>query len=192
MLERARAALPELPAARAERFESELGLSRRHRASCSPSAASSATTSRRPSARTATSSPPALANWVTNELSPRLGDGDPADSKVEPAALARLSAWWSARRSRRAPRKEVLDKLVAEGGDPAAIVEAALAWRWTAATSSTSIVDRALEANARRRRAHTRRQREGDGRDRRPVMRETKGRADGGEVNRLVREKLGV
>ena len=25
-----------------------------------------------------------------------------------------------------------------------------------------------------------------------PVMRETKGRADGGEVNRLIREQLGV
>jgi aspartyl-tRNA(Asn)/glutamyl-tRNA(Gln) amidotransferase subunit B len=39
---------------------------------------------------------------------------------------------------------------------------------------------------------HPRRQCEGDGRARRPIMRETKGRADGGEVNRLLREKLGV
>ena len=61
MLERARAALPELPAARAERLERELGVPRPPGRGCSRSAPSWATCSRPPWPRAA----PSRARWPT-------------------------------------------------------------------------------------------------------------------------------
>ena len=86
MLERARAALPELPAARAERFERDLGLT----ADSAKLLAWRAElgdyfeTALRDGPRT---EPQPLANWV-NELVARIDVEDPAESRVEPAALA--------------------------------------------------------------------------------------------------------
>ena len=104
------------------------------------------------------------------------------------------SSRWSRRKhgQRAAPARQVLDTLVAEGGDPAAIVEREGLGAMDDGDELAGIVAAAIDGQPRRRRAHPRRQREGDRRARRPVMRETKGRADGGEVNRLIREQLGV
>jgi aspartyl-tRNA(Asn)/glutamyl-tRNA(Gln) amidotransferase subunit B len=86
--------------------------------------------------------------------------------------------------------KEVLDVLVAEGGDPAAVVESKGLSR-AGEDELEAIVDRAIADNAdavEKIRA---------GKDAAigalvgAVMRETKGRADGGEVQRLIRERLG-
>ena len=87
--------------------------------------------------------------------------------------------------------KQVLDRLVAEGGDPAAIVEAEGLGAIGGGDALDPAVQAALDANpeiAERLR----------GGDMKPigvivghVMRETRGRADGGEVTRIVREKLG-
>jgi aspartyl-tRNA(Asn)/glutamyl-tRNA(Gln) amidotransferase subunit B len=81
---------------------------------------------------------------------------------------------------------------VADGGDPAAIVEAEGLGAVGGADSLTPIVSAALEANpdvAEKLR----------GGDMKPVgvivgyvMKETKGRADGKEITRLVRELLGL
>ena len=64
--------------------------------------------------------------------------------------------------------------------------------RWTAATSSR----RSSPRRSRTTRTSPSSVRGGNpkaiGADRRPVMRETKGRADGGEVSRLIREQLGL
>jgi aspartyl-tRNA(Asn)/glutamyl-tRNA(Gln) amidotransferase subunit B len=87
--------------------------------------------------------------------------------------------------------KEVLDVLVSEGGDPAAVVESKGLGR-AGGDELGAIVDRAIADN-------------GDavekiraGKDAAigaivgAVMRETKGRADGGEVQRLIRERIGT
>ena len=134
----------------------------------------------------------AVANWVDRAARAARGRR-PGRVAGRPAALARLVALVGGQaRSRPATRRDVLDKLVAEGGDPAAIVEREGLGAMGTATSSPAIVAAGDRGQPGRRRAHPRRQREGDGRARRPVMRETKGRADGGEVNRLIREQLGV
>ena len=81
---------------------------------------------------------------------------------------------------------------MAEGGDPAAIVEREGLGAMEAATSSP--------ASWRRRspptRTPRRRSARGNAKAMGPivgfVMRETKGRADGGEVGRLIREQLGL
>jgi aspartyl-tRNA(Asn)/glutamyl-tRNA(Gln) amidotransferase subunit B len=188
MLERARAALPELPAARAERLERELGL---------PGDAARLLAFRSELGdfyEAALSGdggdPRTLANWTTNELTARIGDADPAATKLEPGAFARLIGMVAAKEVSASAGKEVLDVLVAEGGDPAAVVESKGLGR-ADSSELEEIVDRAIADNAdavAKIRA---------GKDAAigalvgAVMRETKGRADGGEVQRLIRERLG-
>jgi aspartyl-tRNA(Asn)/glutamyl-tRNA(Gln) amidotransferase subunit B len=189
MLSRAREALPELPAARAERLERELGLSGdaakllafRSELGDFYEAALSADGG----------DPRTLANWTTNELTARIGDADPAATKLEPGAFARLVGMVSAKEVSASAGKEVLDVLVSEGGDPAAVVESKGLGR-AGEDELGAIVDRAIADNAdavEKIRA---------GKDAAigalvgAVMRETKGRADGGEVQRLIRERLGA
>jgi aspartyl-tRNA(Asn)/glutamyl-tRNA(Gln) amidotransferase subunit B len=190
LLESARAALPELPAARAQRFESELGLS-------SDTAKLLAFRTEyadfyEEALATDGAEPVPLANWVTNELTARLGDEDPQQSKVSPAALAQLVGLVTEKKVTNAGARQVLDKLVANGGDPAAIVEA----EGLGAMGDTGELDGAIESALAANPDIAERLRSGD---MKPmgviighVMRETKGRADGGEVTRLVRAKLGV
>ena len=116
----ARAAMPELPAARAERYERELGLDADERAPAAPSAPSSATTSRPRSPRATAPTPQRVANWVDGELVARdRATSDPAavEGRARGARHARRAAS-PTRRSPPARAKQVLDKLVAEGGDP--------------------------------------------------------------------------
>jgi aspartyl-tRNA(Asn)/glutamyl-tRNA(Gln) amidotransferase subunit B len=191
MLDRAAAALPELPLARAERFEREHGLSadsahllafRTELGDYFEAAVAADGAEAQP-----------LANWVSNELVPRIGaDADPAASKVAPSALAKLVSMISGSQVTGAGARQVLDKLVADGGDPAAIVEAEGLGAVGGADSLAPIVEAALAANP----DVAEKLRTGD---MKPigvivgfVMKETKGRADGGEVTKLVRQQLGL
>jgi aspartyl-tRNA(Asn)/glutamyl-tRNA(Gln) amidotransferase subunit B len=194
MLDRAEAALPELPMARAERFERDHGLS--------------ADTARLLAFRTelgdyferalasgngAAPEAQPLANWLTNELVARLGaDSDPAESNVAPDAFAQLVTMVAAKQVTQGGARQVLDRLVADGGDPEAIVVAEGLGAVGGADELAPIVEQALAANP----DVADKLRTGD---MKPigvivghVMRETKGRADGGEVTRLVRAQLGL
>jgi aspartyl-tRNA(Asn)/glutamyl-tRNA(Gln) amidotransferase subunit B len=195
MLEAARGDMSELPAARAERFEHELGLT-------GESAQLLAFRSElgdyfeQALAAKADPAPPAqaLANWVGGDLVSRLGEGeDPAESKVEPGALAALVGLVAEKKVSVGAGRQVLDKLVAEGGsDPAAIVEAEGLAAIGGGDELAEVVAAALAANA----DAAERVRGGNAKAIGPiigaVMRETKGRADGGEVTRLVHEQLGI
>jgi aspartyl-tRNA(Asn)/glutamyl-tRNA(Gln) amidotransferase subunit B len=187
MLERARAALPELPAARAERLERELGLSGDaarllafrselgdfYEAALSGDGGDSRT----------------LANWTTNELTARIGDADPAATKLEPAAFARLVGMVAAKEVSASAGKEVLDVLVAEGGDPAEVVEAKGLGR-AGEDELGEVVDRAIADNADAVEKYRAGKTAAIGAIVGAVMRETQGRADGGEVQRLIRARL--
>lgn len=189
MLARAKAELPELPAARAERFERELGLT-------ADSARLLAWRAELGDFFEAALSdngvePQPLANWV-NELVARIDVEDPAESRVDPRALAHLVGLVSEKKVTQGAAKQVLDRLVAEGGDPAAIVERDGLAAIGGADELDPAVDAALAANPE----IADRLRSGD---MKPigviighVMKETRGRADGGEVTRLVRSKLGL
>jgi aspartyl-tRNA(Asn)/glutamyl-tRNA(Gln) amidotransferase subunit B len=194
MLAAAREAISELPAERAARFEAELELS-------ADSAQQLAFRSElgdyfeQALAAQADPAPPAqvLANWVASDLVSRLGDGeDPADSSVEPRALAALVGLVAAKQVSVGAGRQVLDKLVSEGGDPAAIVEAEGLAAIGGGDELAEIVAAALAANP----DAAERVRGGNAKAIGPivgaVMRETKGRADGGEVTRLVNEQLGI
>ena len=209
MLDAAAEAMGELPAARAERLQRTLGLSAdsaRQLAFRSElgdyfEAALAAAVEPAPPAQ-------ALANWISSDLLARLQDGaeasgegaggesvdgDPNHSRVKPAAIAALVGLASAKQISVGAARQVLDRLVAEGGDPVAIVAAeGLAALDGEGDELAAIVVAALEANA----DAAERVRGGNAKAIGPivgyVMRETKGRADGGKVTKLVNEQLGI
>jgi aspartyl-tRNA(Asn)/glutamyl-tRNA(Gln) amidotransferase subunit B len=193
MLDAASAAMPELPAARAERFE-QLGLS----AESARRLAFSAELGDYFEQGLAAGPDPApapqtLANWIVADLLARLEDGQsPADSRVTPAALATLSGMVGAKSVSVGAARQVLDRLVAEGGDPVAIVAAEGLAALDGGDDLAAVVAAALAANA----DAAERVKGGNAKAIGPivgyVMRETKGRADGGEVTRLVNEQLGI
>ena len=200
MLNGARADMPtELPAERAERFERELGLHADtarlfafrselgdyfERALAAAGGADSAP-------ENGGLEPAELSNWIP-QLVERIGsDADPASSKVSPESLARLATMVKAREVSRDAAREVLSVLVKEGGDPRAIVEREGLGAITAEDNGLAeIVDRAIASDP----AAADKVREGNMKAIGPlvgyVMRETKGRADGGEITRLIRERL--
>ena len=189
MIAAARADLPELPADRAQRFERDLGLS--------------AESARLLGFRTELGDyferalaadgddPVALANWIP-PLIERIGsDQDPADSKVSPESLATLAAMVGAKEVSRDAARDVLTKMVEDGGDPREIV----AREGLGALSGeddglAALVDAAIASDP----DAAEQVRDGNRRAIGPlvgyVMRESKGRADGGEVTRLLMERL--
>jgi aspartyl-tRNA(Asn)/glutamyl-tRNA(Gln) amidotransferase subunit B len=195
MLAEAAAAVPELPAARAQRFESALGLHpdrardiafRRELADYYEAALES------DPAHPGDVDPVELANWLP-QLVERIGpDADPATTPVTPEALASLAAMVTAKQVSRDAARDVLTRLVAEGGDPAAIVEREGLGALTDEDGDGlgSIVDAALAADP----DAAAKVAAGNDKALGPlvgyVMRETKGRADGGEVRRLILERL--
>ncbi len=194
MIDAARADMSELPADRAERLQRELELSAdsaqllafRGELGDYFEAALAAGSDPAPP-------PQALANWVTGELASRLDDGgDPGEAQVSPRALAELVAMVAAKQVSVGAARQVLDKLIADGGDPHAIVEAEGLAALDDGDELAAIVAAALAANA----DAAARVRAGNAKAIGPivghVMRETKGRADGTEVARLVNEQLGV
>jgi aspartyl-tRNA(Asn)/glutamyl-tRNA(Gln) amidotransferase subunit B len=194
MMDAARGAMPELPAARAERFASALGVNEANaralafRAELGDffEAAVAASDGE------ADGLAPALAKWVAGEVVARVGDGDPAETPLEPAALASLVSMVERKDVTVGAARQVLDTLVAQGGDPAAIVESEGLGAMDGGDELAGIVAAAIEAEP----DAAERVRGGNDKAVGPivgrVMRETKGRADGGEVNRLIREQLGL
>ena len=180
MLDRARGALPELPAARAERFESDLGLT-------ADTAKLLAFRSELGDLYEAALSadgvdPKTLANWVTQES---------AAADVEPAALAKLVTMVSEKTVSAAAARQVLDVLAAEGGDPAEIVDKQ-GLGAQGGDELGEIVDKAIAENADAVEKIKAGKGQAIGAIVGAVMRETKGRADGGEVQKLIREKLSL
>ncbi|HKH14350.1 MAG TPA: Asp-tRNA(Asn)/Glu-tRNA(Gln) amidotransferase subunit GatB, partial [Solirubrobacterales bacterium] len=127
MLEEARAALPELPAQRRERYEAELGLPEVTARQLAFDVELAEYFERTLEAGDG-AEPRKIANWVTGELVARLreagdGEADPARSNVTPQALATLAGMVEAKQVTTGAARQVLAKLVAEGGDPGSIVE---------------------------------------------------------------------
>ncbi|HWC28321.1 MAG TPA: GatB/YqeY domain-containing protein, partial [Solirubrobacteraceae bacterium] len=114
-------------------------------------------------------------------------------SNVRPEALAKLVALVSAKAVTVSNAKLVLDRLVADGGDPEQIVEAeGLGAMGGGSDALEPIIDAALAANADAADKIRGGNMKAIGAIIGHVMRETNGRADGADVTRLVREKLGV
>jgi aspartyl-tRNA(Asn)/glutamyl-tRNA(Gln) amidotransferase subunit B len=195
MLRDAREALPELPAARIERYVG-IGLAEDVAAVLAADPETAAYFEQADAAAQGVESK-VVANWVTGDLAAALRQAEEptgaAESKVSPAALGALVAMVAEKQISHGSGKAVLAALVAEGGEPGAIVEReGLAQMAGDDGELEAIVAAAVESNpeaAEQIRA---------GNDKAigaivgAVMKETKGRADGGEVNRLIKKQLGT
>ncbi len=190
MLSRAAAELPELPAAREQRYIEQQSLSAESarmlawRAELGDYFDAVCEADRSLDAQ-------AAANWVA-ELQGRLGDQEAEDSKVSASALAQLAALVASSKINQGGARQVLDQLVNEGGEPAAIVADQGLEAVGGAEQLAPIVAAALEANPEL----TERLRSGE---MKPigvivgeVMKQTRGRADGEQVTALIREQLGL
>jgi len=216
MLAAASGELPELPTARAARFEQDLGLPRDRARELAfrgelgdyfERALAAAASPRGPDgaqslANRVEHDGPAghgraaaveTANWIPL-LVERIGsDHDPAQSNVPPESFAALVAMVRNNEISRDVARDVLTQLVQAGGDPREIVER----EGLGALNSSDdgelivIVERAIAADA----DAAEKVRAGNLKAIGPivgyVMRETRGRADGGEVTRLIRDRIG-
>jgi aspartyl-tRNA(Asn)/glutamyl-tRNA(Gln) amidotransferase subunit B len=191
MLAAARAALPELPSARAARFEGELGVGA-DRARLLAFRGELGDFFEAALAAGGGADAQQLANWIGDALLARVGDGDPAATRLEPAAFAALVGMVAARTLTATAAREVLEELLAHGGDPAAIVVARGLGALSDGDALAEIVARVIAADP----AAAQKVRDGNekaiGALIGPVMKETRGRADGAEVTRLIREALGL
>jgi aspartyl-tRNA(Asn)/glutamyl-tRNA(Gln) amidotransferase subunit B len=188
MLREAREALPELPADRRRHYE-ELGLSdaTARQLAFDPDLAGYFD---RVSAVSRDGDAQVLANWVTDELAASRRHIGAAAKEVEPEALVALVELVRTKRISHAAGREVLTQLVATGGDPDEIVERKGLAQISDTGELEAIVDRAIEAHPEEAEAIRAGNRKAIARIVGTVMKETKGRADGGEVNRLILEKL--
>jgi aspartyl-tRNA(Asn)/glutamyl-tRNA(Gln) amidotransferase subunit B len=187
MIERARAAIPELPATRAERLEG-VGLSpdTAHLLAFRPDlgklfedAYASDPANARP-----------LANWVTNEVAARVGSTDSSLGELKAESLAQLVGMVEQKRVSASAARGVLDVLIQTGGDPEAIVEQE-GLGSAGGDELEQIVERAMSDQP----DAVEKVKEGNekaiGAIMGAVMRETRGRADGAEVQRMIRERIG-
>ena len=137
--------------------------------------------------------PRALANWVTGDLVAlaREEDLEATGTKASPEAVAALVGLVAAKEVNRGGAREVLAVLVREGGEPAAIVE-----RLDLGASDSGELDAIVESAIEQQPEAAAKVKAGEGKAIGAivgvVMRETRGKADGGEVTRLIREKLGL
>jgi aspartyl-tRNA(Asn)/glutamyl-tRNA(Gln) amidotransferase subunit B len=193
MLREARAALPELPAARIARYEA-MGVPT-DTATLLAGAPAVAELFEETVRVVTGVEPRVAANWITGELTATLRKRglreDWAERPVDSASFARVMELVEAKRISHAGGKEVLEILVVEGGgEPDAIVEREGLAQMSDSGELEAIVERAMADNA----DAVEKIREGNGKAIGAivgaVMRETKGRADGGEVNRLIQERL--
>jgi aspartyl-tRNA(Asn)/glutamyl-tRNA(Gln) amidotransferase subunit B len=196
MIESARAALPELPAERRARYVDDLALADAvaTQLAFNPELGEYFEAAL---AAAGESEPKAVANWVTGELVARLreagdGAGDPASSKVAPEALGKLVSMKEASQITDGGARQVLALMVSDGGEPEAIAEREGLAGTSGADELETIVEDAIAANA----DAAEKVRAGNERAVGPIvgaaMREAKGRADGGEVTKMIRAKLGL
>ncbi len=191
MLEGARSELPELPTDRAVRFERELGLRADRARELAFRGELGDYFERALAADGDHVDAVSLANWIP-QLVERIGsDQDPASSKVAPESLAALAGMVAAREVSRDAAREVLSRLVAEGGDAREIVQREGLGALAAEDDALGdLVARAIASDP----AAADQVRAGNMKAIGPlvgyVMRESRGRADGGEVRSLILAQL--
>ncbi len=191
MLTEARESLPELPAARQARLEGD-GLDEAQ-ARLLAGDPEQAEYYEAVLGLVADRQPKVVANWVTGELTAAVRQVDGA-GRPDPRTLADLVDAVHAKRISHNGGKQVLTIVVADHEtDVATIIDReGLAQMGGDDGDLSGIVAAAIEADP----AAAEQIRSGNGKAIGAivgaVMRETKGRADGGEVNRLIREHLGL
>lgn len=194
MLDAAAEALPELPAARSQRYRGELGVSESAALLLSFDIEWAeffeGVIDHDPEIE-----PRAAANWVTGEFAAELrkqGDQGLGETVVTPDALGSLVRLVGSKRISHSSAKDVLAEMVAEGADPLTVVEERGLEQISDSGELERIVAAAIEDNP----GPAEQVRSGNekaiGALVGAVMKATRGRADGGEVTRLLRRDLGL
>ncbi len=193
MIERARDALPELPEARARRYREELGIPD-DQARLLSVQAEWADFLERMLATPGAPEPKAAATWLTGEFAGELrrqGDLELDSSPVDPEGLASLVSLVGEGRISHGTGKDLLVRMIGEGIDPEATVEAEGLAQLSDSSELEAIVAQVIEENP----GPADEVRAGNGKAIGAlvgaVMKATGGRADGGEVNRILKGKLG-
>jgi aspartyl-tRNA(Asn)/glutamyl-tRNA(Gln) amidotransferase subunit B len=192
MVREARESLPELPAARIERYRDAMGLPV-DTASLLAGDPDTAEYFEQVAAAASEVEPRTVANWVTGDLAGALRqlDKDP-DARPEPQRMARVIGMVAEKRISHQSGRETVYLMVQEPEtDPDTYVQRKNLLTISADSGELdSIVDAAIDANPNA----AEQVRAGNGKAIGAivgaVMKETKGRADGGEVNRLIKKKL--
>jgi aspartyl-tRNA(Asn)/glutamyl-tRNA(Gln) amidotransferase subunit B len=193
MLAEARDSLPELPAARQARYEAELSLDEAQARLLAGDPELAEYFEAVVAAVGGDAEPRVVANWVTGDLTAALRAAEDAE-RPEAGDVADLVRAVASKQVSHAGGKQVLTILVADrDADVAGIIEReGLAQMGGDDDALAGIVAAAIEGDP----DAAEQIRSGNGRAIGAivgvVMRETKGRADGGEVNRLIREQLGL
>jgi aspartyl-tRNA(Asn)/glutamyl-tRNA(Gln) amidotransferase subunit B len=193
LIEEIRASLPELPLEKAARYENELGIAPDTAKFLAFNADMGAYFEAVLAAAGEGANAKRIGDWVTGELVARIGaDADPTASKVSPKALARLVVLVSEKTVNNTGAKTILDKLIEDGGDPDQIVESEGLAAIGDSDELAGIVDAALEASPQAVDDLKSGNMKAIGAIIGFVMKQTQGRADGGEVTKIVRDKLGL
>jgi aspartyl-tRNA(Asn)/glutamyl-tRNA(Gln) amidotransferase subunit B len=195
MLREARESLPELPAARMARYEAEVGLSPEVAALLAADP-ETAEFFERVCKEAEGVEAQVVANWVTGELTAvlrQVGDKEGiAEPSVDAHSLGLLIDMVAEKRISHGSAKKVLSMMVTEGGDPEGIVEREGLAQISDSSELEAIVATVIEANPEAAEQIRAGNNKAIGAIVGAVMKETKGRADGGEVNRLIKEQLSV
>jgi aspartyl-tRNA(Asn)/glutamyl-tRNA(Gln) amidotransferase subunit B len=207
MLREARASLPELPEARVRRYEAELELDAEHARHFTEEPAVGDYFERvlaEASAIEPEIEARAVANWISGPLTAALRRDQAGEDFDRPTVseprLASLSVMVAAKKISHGIGKRVLDTLVEEGRDlaeserrdPAEIVEREGLSQISDSGELEAIVAAAVDANPDAAEQVRTGNEKAIGAIVGAVMRETGGRADGGEVSRLIRLRLGL
>lgn len=194
-LDEIRAGMPELPDAKRARLESEYGLSAydatilcetRPRADYFEEAVRlSPEPQRQKRAK-------AVANWINSEMAGLLNarNMDISEVKITPQALAGLIDLQEDGTISGKTAKSVFEEMFESGRDPEEIVREAGLVQITASDEIAAAVERVLEDNAKAAEDYRRGKEEALKFLVGQVMRETRGRANPGMVNELLKEKL--
>jgi aspartyl-tRNA(Asn)/glutamyl-tRNA(Gln) amidotransferase subunit B len=193
MLREAREALPELPEARIKRYEETMGLESEH-AKFLASDPDLAAYFEEVCEEVPDIEPRIVANWITGDLTAALRQVGREENLSAPTvdvhSLGLLIQMVAVKQISHQSGKQVLSMLVTEGGDPAALVEREGLAQISDSGELAGIVAAAIEANPEAAEQVRAGNQKAIGAIVGAVMKETKGRADGGEVNRLIRQQL--
>ena len=189
-VEQARAALPELPRARRQRFAAQYGLPAHDAGLLTQS---QALTDYYESAVRAHANPRAIANWITTELLREVDADDEAavkGARVRPEHLAGLVKLIDDGTISGKIAKDVLARMLASGEDAGTIVKREGLTQVADAGALEALVDQAIAANAKAvadfKAGKTAAAKALVGQ----VMKASSGKANPGMVDRLVQEKL--
>jgi aspartyl-tRNA(Asn)/glutamyl-tRNA(Gln) amidotransferase subunit B len=194
MLRGARESLPELPAARRERYVSEVGLPEEAAATLAFQSEYAEYFERALAAADGTSAK-AIADWVTGEFVANMRHfavKTPIESKATPENLAKLVGMVERKEITHGAAREVLATMFDSGTkvDPQEIAERRGLLGVSDEGELENMVDAAIEAEPEAAEQVKAGNQKAIGRIVGAVMKESKGRADGGAVTKLIRERL--